>query len=218
MDGGGFRFASLFRLSLEALFYWTLIDLEDRPKGIDELVCRFLAHVPRSTNITTAGAWIRSLIVPVAAPTELIARIDCALRAPYLVDLAPSIATALAFCLAEASQQKSDCERMDRLPLRQARQEATVRGDGPIHEFVRHIFESWVLAQHAYWSVGRGLADARAQGKTLLRLKIILDEGGWTVTPGAPRGEPPSPTPDRLRSAISLAEECGLFRRLQSRA
>jgi hypothetical protein len=42
-----------------------------------------------------------------------------------------------------------------------------------------HVLESRVLAQHSYWSVGRGLADARARGRILLRLKIILDEGGW---------------------------------------
>ena len=73
------------------------------------------------------------------------------------------------------------------------------------------MLESWVLAQHAYWSVGRGLADARARGKVLLRLRIILDEGGWTLTPGAPRGSAPRPTPDRLQTAITLATECGLF-------
>jgi hypothetical protein len=30
-----------------------------------------------------------------------------------------------------------------------------------------------------------GLADARAGEKTLLRLRVILDEGGWTLTRGA---------------------------------
>ena len=102
-------------------------------------------------------------------------------------------------------------ERPDRLPLFRARREAAAREKGSIKEFVRHIFESWVLAQHVYWSVGRGLADARAQGKTLLRLKVIMDESGWTLTPGVSRGSPPEPTADRLRTMISLARECGLF-------
>ena len=44
-----------------------------------------------------------------------------------------------------------------------------------------------------------------------MRLRIILDEGGWTLTPGAPVGAPPQPTPDRLHTAITLARECGLF-------
>lgn len=55
------------------------------------------------------------------------------------------------------------------------------------------------------------MQTARARGKTLLRLKIILDEGGWTLTPGAPQGSPPLPTADRLQTAVSLATECGLF-------
>jgi hypothetical protein len=45
----------------------------------------------------------------------------------------------------------------------------------------------------------------------LLRLRIILDEGGWTLTPGAPVGARPRPTPDRLQTALTLARECGLL-------
>ena len=142
-------------------------------------------------------------------------RIEEALNVPTAPDLAPSITAALAFCLAEAPEQESDFERLDRLPLFRARREATAREAGSIKDFVRHVFESWVLAQHVYWSVGRGLADARAQGKTLLRLKVILDEGGWTLAPGASRGSPPLPTPDRLQTVASLARECGLFKSLR---
>jgi len=76
---------------------------------------------------------------------------------------------------------------------------------------IRHVLESWVLAQHVYWSVGRGLADARAQGKTLLRLKVVLDEGGWAPAPGVSAGSVPLPTADRLQTMVSLASECGLF-------
>jgi len=28
------------------------------------------------------------------------------------------------------------------------------------------------------------LADARTRGKQILRLRIVMDEGGWTLTPG----------------------------------
>jgi hypothetical protein len=97
------------------------------------------------------------------------------------------------------------------LPLFRARREAEAWGKAPTKNFVRHILESWVLAQHVYWSVGRGLADARARGKTILRLKVVLEEGGWTLAPGASRGLPPVPTPDRLQTALSLATECGLL-------
>jgi len=69
-----------------------------------------------------------------------------------------------------------------RFSRRGARQAAA----GSIDEFVRHVIESWVLAQHAYWSVGRGLGDARAGGKVLLRLKIILDVVVGPSLPGHP--------------------------------
>jgi len=97
------------------------------------------------------------------------------------------------------------------LPLWRAREEAAVRKELPVEDFLRHVFESWILAQHVYWSVGRGLADARARGKTLLRLKVILDEGGWTLTPGASRGNPPVPTGDRLQTVVTLAQERGFI-------
>jgi hypothetical protein len=126
-------------------------------------------------------------------------------------DLAPSIAAALAFCLSEASGEYNRHERQDRLPLFRAWREAEVRKHGPVEEFLRHVFESWILAQHVYWSVGRGLADARARGKTLLRLRVVLEEGGWTLSPGASRGNPPVPTADRLQSVVTLAQEGELF-------
>lgn len=203
----------LFRLSLEAVFYWMLDKLQGTSSSIGALVNAFLDQTPPPAHITRAGEWIQWLSPPAAGPTELITRVGQALDAPTGGDLARSIATGLAFCLTEVSQAESHMERSDRLPLFRARQESIARARGSIEEFVRHVFESWVLAQHAYWSVGRGLADARARGKTLLRLKIILDEGGWAVTPGASRGSPPQPTPDRLQTAVSLATECGLFNR-----
>jgi hypothetical protein len=100
-------------------------------------------------------------------------------------------------------------ERIDFLSLG-ARREADARMNDPAPDFMRHVIESWVLAQHAYWSIGRALADARSGGKTILRLKVILEEGGWTRAPGALLSSP-VPTPDRLRTALTLADESGLF-------
>jgi len=96
------------------------------------------------------------------------------------------------------------------LPLFRARREAEAWGKAPTKNFVRHVLETWVLAQHVYWSVGRGLADARARGKTILRLKVILEEGGWTLAPGVSRVRP-LPTRDRLETALTLAAESGLI-------
>jgi len=123
---------------------------------------------------------------------------------------------AFALCLAEPPYEEEHFERPDRLPLFRARREAMAREKGSIRDFVRHVFESWVLLQHVYWSVGRGLADARAQGKMLLRLRIVMDEGGWTLAPGAARGNTPLPTPDRLQTMLSLSKECGLFKNVST--
>src|SRR5439155_3073910 len=111
---------------------------------------------------------------------------------------APITPAALSFCLSDEPQGKGPEERHDRMPISRARREVAARADEPVRAFLRHVFESWILAQHVYWSVGRGLADARAQGKTLLRLRVVLDEAGWGLAPGATRGSRPSPTPDRL--------------------
>lgn len=201
----------LFRLSLEALFYWTVIHLDGPSRSSDSLVSGFLDEAPVPAGTMKTEEWIQSLSSPVTGPTELITRIQQALENPAAGDLARSIAAGLAFSLTEVAQGESHPEQPERLPLSRARNEAAARAGGTVQEFVRHVLESWVLAQHAYWSVGRGLADARARGKILLRLRIILDEGGWTLTPGAPRGSAPRPTPDRLQTAITLATECGLF-------
>lgn len=130
------------------------------------------------------------------------------------VGLVGAIADGLVFCLEEAPLTGQDFERADRLPLFRARRETEVLKQGSAVDFIRHVIEYWVLAQHVYWSVGRGLADARARGKTILRLKVVLDEGGWTLAPVASRVQPPVPTADRLGTALSLAYECGLLHAL----
>jgi hypothetical protein len=133
------------------------------------------------------------------------------LKAIPSTDLIPSITASLALCLAENLNVEANFERADRLSLYRAQREASALQDSRIEEFIKYVLESWVLAQHVYWSVGRGLADARSQGKTLLRLKVVIEEGGWTLVPGASRSRQPEPTPDRLQTAVSLAKECGLF-------
>ena len=90
----------------------------------------------------------------------------------------------LAACLA-AAPISGGLERQDRLPLARAAHEAGGWRDHPVAEFLGHVLDSWVFGQHVYWAVGRGLADARARGRTILRLKVTLEEQGWTLTPGA---------------------------------
>lgn len=195
----------LFRLSLEAFFFWTMRELDGRRRSIDSLVREFLHRVPHPSAPVTARAWIRSLTSSLG-PTELMKRIEQALEDPGTGDLPYLIACGLAASLTEETPDLN--QQSDRLPLRRAQEEETARSESTVHDFVRHVLESWVLAQHTYWSVSRGLADARARGRMLLRLRVILDEGGWTLTPSSPMGLPPSPTPDRLHTALSLAREC----------
>ena len=199
----------LFRLSLEAFFFWTMCKLKRSKRSIDWLVNAFLRGIPRPRNALNAGEWIRSLISPLDGPTELMKRIEGTLYTPGLDHLPRSIAQGLAFSLSEKTPDLK--QQPERLPLRRAQREATAHSRSPVRDFVRHVLESWVFAQHSYWAVGRGLADARTGGRMLLRLRIILDEGGWTLTPGSQTGLPPRPTADRLRTALSLAHDCRLL-------
>lgn len=202
----------LFRLCLESLLFWMILKLDDgQPRSIDVLIASFLDSLPAHGNIE-AGEWIRSLKSADAGPTQLMDRIQQACETGNDADLPHSVARGLALCLTEPASIQARPQQTERLPLARAQTEAAVRTHASAPEFIRHVLESWVLAQHAYWSVGRGLADARAGGRTLLRLRIFLDEGGWVLAPGA-AAKAPRPTPDRLATAISLANECGLFER-----
>jgi hypothetical protein len=201
----------LFRLCLEALFYWIIFEIEAGPRSTAALAEAFLAQSPSRSEQSTASEWLDAATLSGTGPTALIDRIAQALNDPARDDLASGILDGLAFCLAEALEQGEPFEREDRLPLSRARREAEAWGQTTSRAFLHHIIESWVVAQHVYWSVGRGLADARARGKTLLRLRVVLEEGGWSLTPGAAPGSPPVATPDRLQTAVSLAEECGLL-------
>jgi hypothetical protein len=201
----------LFRLALEALFYWIFLEIEDGAQPTQTLANSFLARAfPRSLHAITRH-WLNADSVAKSAPTALIAQIERALAEPAPDSLVPAIADGIVYCLGEAGAQNHDHELEERLPLARARREADARADAPVKDFVCHVLESWVLAQHTYWSIGRGLADARARGKSLLRLKVILEEGGWARAPGVSRVAPPVPTADRLGTALSLLQECGLL-------
>jgi hypothetical protein len=171
----------LFRLALEALLYWIIQEIGKCPKPTEALVTDFLNQCTARPERRTAAEWLKPGKLAAAGPAEFMARIEDGLDDPGHKDLASSIATGLAFCIAEAPEQPEAFERADRLPLARARREAKAWGQASTRDFVRHILESWVLAQHVYWSVGRGLADARARGKTILRLRVALDDGGWNL-------------------------------------
>jgi hypothetical protein len=61
--------------------------------------------------------------------------------------------------------------------------------------------------------VGRGLAGARAKGKTIFRLRVVLEENGWILTAGtgASASNAPGATPDRLESGLALLREAAVI-------
>ncbi len=143
-------------------------------------------------------------------PVEWMERLDLCLNEPENWSELPSaIRGTLAACIGEAADQ-NETQSPDRLPLARAYEETIGWQQEPVADFLAHIFDSWVFGQHVYWSVGRGLADARARGKTILRLKVVLEDNGWTMTPGAVASAPRA-TPDRLGTMVSLMLESGLL-------
>jgi hypothetical protein len=200
----------LFRFCMESLLYWTLAQLEDGPMQTRALVDRFLDETTGS-SAGSAKKWLGPEGALGQEPTDLISSARDALTTDYLEPLPEAIRAGIALSLAEAQTEEQPYERTDRLPLLRARKDYDGFADRPVGEFIAHIIEDWLLAQHTYWSVGRGMSDARAGGKRLLRLRIVLDEGGWTLAPGATRGNVPQPTADRLETALRLAQECDLL-------
>jgi hypothetical protein len=200
----------LFRLCLETVFFWVTLQLGDGPMSSQRLVARFMKQATGARKFATTARWIEHHYDESAGPVGLLQEVERALQGD-VDQYAPAVMRGLAFCLMAGLQDGTVVERHDRLPLKRVRTEFEQRLDTKPFEFMRHILEGWVFAQHAYWSIGRGLADARARGKTILRLKVVLEDGGWTLTPGVASGSFPRPTADRLRTAISLAHECGFI-------
>lgn len=207
----GVQIRQLFRLAVEACFSWVLRSLDGGPMTSPAMAKAFLAQAGIESGAKTADAWLGANHLGEVGPTDLIDRISAAIAEPAKSGLPRAIVDAVAFCMAQASGEGETMERPDRLPLSKAKREADARKDTTAVEFARHVLESWVFAQHAYWSVGRGLADARSRERFILRLKVVMDEGGWTLAPGVSSAYFPRPTADRLQTALSLADECGLF-------
>lgn len=195
----------VFRLSLEALFYWFVEQLGDGPRHTSAVAGAFLDELDEEAPDGNAEAWLLSP-ADYTNPVEALNAIKVALRS--WVGLADAIVVGLRHSLAEAPGEAHNFETFDRLPLARARKEADQWKTLSAKDFISRVLESWIMAQHTYWCVNRGLSDARGRGKTILRLRIVMDEGGWTQTPGTSLGNPPEATPDRLETAFTLLEEC----------
>lgn len=199
-----------FRFALEALLFWILRQLDDGPKTTKVLANMFL---DAAGTAETSEQWLSNMPDATIGPTDWINRVQEGLKqVEHPTSLPDAIRGALAACIDEAPDDAGS-ERSDRLPLAQAAKEANGWRETPPSEFMAHVIDSWIFGQHVYWAVGRGLGDARARGKTLLRLKVVLEEEGWALAPGvnvAPRNAP-KPTADRLETALSLMGEANLL-------
>ncbi len=200
----------VFRLALEGMLHWVIGHLAQkggRPATSAELARAFLDDVLGGNDIPAAD-WLAPADRPVD-PGHYLDEMSAAIKPRSGQSTPAAIAEALAFCVREAPATSELFEAPDRLPLARAARDFRDWASHSRQQCIINVIERWVMAQHAYWSVGRGLADARQRGKTLLRLKVVMDEGGWTLTPGTKPGNPPVPTPDRLETAVALLEECG---------
>ena len=217
-DGDGMGAAALrwkrtqarqaFRLALEALLEWTVLQIEDGSVPTKVLAERLVAKAGGQRQ-RGAGAWLASLRPDHASPVEAMEGLEATFGDSFGLERA--IMSTLALILTGPDELYDMSASGDRLPIRAAVEDLGRTRDASPVDFVGHVLERWVIAQHTYWSVGRGLADARAGAKSILRLRIVLEERGWTVTRGRGSRGMPRPTPDRLRTAIHLAREAGLI-------
>lgn len=198
----------LFRHSLEAFLAWTIDAITERPRDTAALVAAFIKQADLDPS-APASEWLATAAAddPVS---KAVAAINTALKEKGRQSLPAAIARGLAISLAAAQSDPEPFDREDRLPVSRAKSQAISRADEPLRGLIRHAIETWVLAQHVYWAVGRGLQDARQGARSILRLKVVMEEGGWTVIPGT-RPMSPAPTGDRVRTAMTLSYESGLM-------
>ena len=196
-----------FRLALESLLYWILRRLDDGPLTTVALVERF---VQAAGDAATTREWLQAAVIGGRGPADWVRILENSLSPLNEAELVKRIRAVLAMTLSEAPMSPGS-ERDDRLPLARAAKELMYWKNEMPAAFLAHVFESWIFGQHAYWSIGRGLADARGRGKRILRLKATLEENGWTLAPGANVAErsAPQPTGDRLNTALTLLREAG---------
>jgi hypothetical protein len=204
----GVQVRQVFRLALESLLRWLCLRVVDQPATTEELADQFLGEVfGEKARPASTMAWLASVAMPSNNPVDRLEALETAIHNDQAVEQA--VAESLLYCLSTYSADPDVQEAVERLPLWRARAEFDPIAHQDPRAWICHVIEAWVLAQHLFWSVGRGLADARGGGKTLLRLRVTMEEGGWKLLPGASAGSKPEATPDRLATVMSLLRECG---------
>lgn len=199
----------VFRLAMEALLHWGVLQLRNGTQTTSQLAEVFISEAgsePLALN------WLTGKLIE-GDSVDWLDELETALASGETAAIAKSVRLALANLLAEPLSLSTADERQDRLPLSRAIRELQAFGDRRPIELISHIIERWVFGQHVYWALGRGLSDARGNQRQIFRLKVALEEGGWTLTSGtkAASTNAPSPTPDRLYTALTLIHECRLL-------
>ena len=187
----------LFRLSLEALFYWTIVNLEGKPKRTDALVDAFLSQAPHLPKRGNAREWLRAALRSATGPTELMGGIKEALNVPGFANLAPRMVAGFALCLAEPPHEDDHFERPDRLPF--VRRGERGREKGSDRGFFSFCF--LILGPSPSMSIGplAGAPPAPPPGKNLLRLRVMLDRRREVGPKGATGVFTPLATPGGCR-------------------
>lgn len=193
-----------FRLSLESLFEWMIGQIAGETLSTEELAQRLLNEAAIDHEVT-AREWFKALVADDITVIDAMEGLQSCLQARQGIGDAALVA--LAVSVLSPGHVHDQSTRRERLPIALAAADLDRLADGSPERFLSHVIESWIIAQHTYWSVGRGLADARAGAKKILRLRLVLEPTGWRVTRGKGPARMPRPTPDRLRTAISLAAE-----------
>jgi AAA domain-containing protein len=198
----------LFRLALEALLHWATVMVSEKPQHTSKLVQHFLRQAGSDIDV---ASWLKADDLKEISIPDRIGLLQDALGGDVQFEkLALNIREALAVSLSE-SFEDIVVQSTDRLPLSRAKEESDSFSEGTTDAFMTHVLSSWIFGQHVYWSVGRGLGDARGRGKTILRLKVVPEESGWTLAPGTNLRSSPRATPDRLDTAVSLMQQAGFF-------
>ena len=198
-----------FRLALESLFEWIIATIDDGLISTEALAQHLIDDFEIKPE-PTVRAWFARLASDGASAIDAIDDLQESFALGEGIGAAAVVALAVSLMSDPILYDRSD--RRERLPIALAAGDLDRLGDETPQRFLQHVIESWVIAQHTYWSVGRGLADARAGAKRILRLRLVLEPGGWRVTRGRGSRGMPRPTPDRLRTAISLARESKLIK------
>ena len=161
-------------------------------------------------GVARTAEWLSLAGSESEGPVDRLADLDAALKSEGRALVPAAFHRALSFCLPEAPLRPEAFEHPDRLPLTLAAAHVREFAAAPLEEFLKHVFECWIFGQHTYWAVGRGLADARSNGRQLLRLRVVIDDGGWCLTRGATAPNPIA-TADRLATILSLSGEANIL-------